>query len=64
MTEVPPEAPRGLPHVRGGAALLVAGGLAALGVFLLLAVPGPFWAVVAGAAVLWPVRQTRAGRAG
>ncbi len=57
------QAPGGLPHVRGGGALLVAGGLGALGLFLLMAAPGPFWAVVAGAAVLWPVQRTRAGRA-
>ena len=69
MTEAPqpvgtPNAASGrLPHVRGGGALLVAGGLAALGLFLVVAAPGPFWAVVAGGAVLWPVRQTRAGRA-
>lgn len=61
--EAPDEAPGWLPHIRGGATLLVAGGLGALGLFLLLAAPGPFWAVVAGGAVLWPVRKTRAGRA-
>ncbi len=67
LTPPPNEAPAvatgRLPHVRGGAALLVAGGLGALGLFLLVAAPGPFWAVVAGAAVLWPVRTSRAGRA-
>ena len=53
-----------LPRGRGGA-LLVAGGLGALGVLLFEVYPalGPFWAAAAGFAVLWPVRETRAGRA-
>ena len=55
------------PAVRrfGGPALLVAGGLGALGVLLFEVYPalGPFWAALAGGVVLWPVRKTRAGRA-
>jgi predicted PurR-regulated permease PerM len=46
-------------------ALLLVGGLAALFLLLVEVRPslGPFWAVAAGAVLLWPVRDTRAGRA-
>lgn len=63
---VSPGAPAPRPS-RGVAfqALLLFGGLVALFVLLLEVHPrlGPFWAVAAGAVLLWPVRRSRAGKA-
>ena len=50
---------------RLGPALLVVGGLGALGALLVEVYPalGPFWAAIVGGVLLWPVRETQAGRA-
>ena len=66
MADAPPDpAARRDPRAVAFQALLLGGGLVALLVLLLQTRPalGPVWAVVAGAALLWPLRRERAAQA-
>lgn len=67
MTDLPPPEPPASRDLRATVfqALLLVGGLLAL-LFLLVNVRprlGPFWALVAGATLLWPIRGHRAAQA-